>query len=155
MSRNHEAVKLDVRRRMRPSQWPSMALICEELCISLLTLNNWTKTGWLQGEVVSTSEKYPEDLGSTDRYLHALGKRCHVAVWHLRSKSACTAWSEGYLLRRYNVGANLQPPTTHHPGISTQNSGVFPQHTCIDQSLTVFMSCYQPSSCIWDESIRR
>jgi hypothetical protein len=66
MHRYIEAVKPDLRRRMRPSTWPSVALICQELCISLLTLYSWTKAGCLQEEVVSASGKYPEDLGSTE-----------------------------------------------------------------------------------------
>lgn len=85
MHRYSEAGKPDVRRRMRPTQWPSVAMSCEELYISLLTLYNWTKAGWLQGEAVSASEQYPEDLASTDNFLRGLGKRCHVDAGHLRS----------------------------------------------------------------------
>ena len=60
MRRYSEAVKADVRRRMRPPQRQSVAQISAELGIHVVMLYNWWKTSRLQGEVVPASEKDPE-----------------------------------------------------------------------------------------------
>ena len=55
MRRYSEAVKADVRRRMSPPHRQSVAQISGELGIHVVTLYNWRKTWWLQGEVVPAS----------------------------------------------------------------------------------------------------
>ena len=68
MRRYSEAVKADVRRRMSPHMWQSVAQISEELGIQVVTLSNWGKAWRLQGEVVPASEKHPEGWGATDKF---------------------------------------------------------------------------------------
>jgi len=52
MRRYSEALKADVRRRMSPPNWQSLARISEETGIHVATLYVWRK-GWrLEGEVV-------------------------------------------------------------------------------------------------------
>jgi transposase-like protein len=52
MRRSSEAVKADVRGRMSPPHRQSVARISVELGIHVITLYNWRKAWWLQGEVV-------------------------------------------------------------------------------------------------------
>ncbi len=68
MRRYSEAVKADVRRRMRPPMRQSVAQISAELGIHVVTLYNWKKAWRLQGEVVPASEKDPEGWGATDKF---------------------------------------------------------------------------------------
>ena len=68
MRRYSEAVKADVRRRMRPPNRQSVARISEELGIHVVTLYNWRKTWRLQGEVVPASEKEPEGWSTADKF---------------------------------------------------------------------------------------
>ena len=68
MRRYSEAVKTDVRRRMRPPNRQSVARISEELGIHVVTLYNWRKTWRLQGEVVPASEKEPEGWSTADKF---------------------------------------------------------------------------------------
>jgi transposase-like protein len=66
MRRYSEAVKADVRRRMRSPHRQSVAQISAELGIHVVTLYNWRKTLRLQGELVPPSEKDPEGWRATD-----------------------------------------------------------------------------------------
>jgi transposase-like protein len=68
MRRYSEAVKADVRRRMRPPNRQSVTRISEELGIHVVTLYNWRKTWRLQGEVVPASEKEPEGWSTSDKF---------------------------------------------------------------------------------------
>ena len=68
MRRYSEAVKADVLRRMSPPQRQSVAQISAELCIHVVTLYNWRKAWWLQGEVVTASEKEPEGWSTADKF---------------------------------------------------------------------------------------
>ena len=68
MRRYSEAVKADVRRRMRPPNRQSVARISEELGIHVVTLYNWRKVWRLQGEVVPASEKEPEGWSTADKF---------------------------------------------------------------------------------------
>ena len=43
MRRHSEAVNADVRRRMSPSHRQSVTKISAEMCIHVVTLNNWRK----------------------------------------------------------------------------------------------------------------
>ena len=72
MRRYSEAVKADVRRRMRPPNRQSVARISEELGIHVVTLYNWRKTWRLQGEVVPASEKEPEGWSTADKFMVVL-----------------------------------------------------------------------------------
>jgi len=49
MRRYSEAVKADMRRRIRPPHMQSVAQISAELGIHVVTLYNWRKTWRLQG----------------------------------------------------------------------------------------------------------
>jgi transposase-like protein len=49
MRRHSEAVKADMRRRIRPPHMQSVAQISAELGIHVVTLYNWRKTWRLQG----------------------------------------------------------------------------------------------------------
>ena len=49
MRRYSQAVKADVRRRIRPPQLQSVARVSEELGIHGMTLYKWRKTWRLQG----------------------------------------------------------------------------------------------------------
>jgi transposase len=55
-----EAVKADVRRRMRPPHRQTVTQISAELGIHIVTLYNWRKAWLLEGEVVPASEKEAE-----------------------------------------------------------------------------------------------
>ena len=68
MRRYSEAVKADVRRRMSPPIWQSVAQISAELGIHVVTLYNWRKAWRLQGEVVPASEKEPEGWSAADKF---------------------------------------------------------------------------------------
>ena len=68
MLRYSEAVKADVRRRRGPPHRQNVAQISVELGIHVVTLYNWRKLWWLQGEVVPASEKHPEGWGATDKF---------------------------------------------------------------------------------------
>ena len=68
MRRYSEAVKDDVRRRLRPSHRQSVARISKELGIHVITLYKWRKAWRLQGEVVPASEKDPEGWTATDKF---------------------------------------------------------------------------------------
>jgi transposase len=68
MRRYSEAVKADVRRRMRPPMRQRVAKISPELGIHVVTLYNWRKSWRLQGEVVPASEKDPEGWSATDKF---------------------------------------------------------------------------------------
>ena len=68
MRRYSEAVKADVRRRMSPPIWQSVAQISAELGIHVVTLYNWMKAWRLQGEVVPASEKEPEGWSAADKF---------------------------------------------------------------------------------------
>ena len=68
MRRYSEAVKADMRRRMRPPNRQSVARILEELGIHVVTLYKWRKTWRLQGEVVPASEKEPEGWSTADKF---------------------------------------------------------------------------------------
>jgi len=61
MRRCSEAVKADMRRRINPPHRQSMARISEELGIHVMNLYKWRKVWRLQGEVVPSSEREPED----------------------------------------------------------------------------------------------
>jgi transposase-like protein len=68
MRRYTEAVKADVRRRMRPSHRESVDRISEELGIHVITLYKWRKAWRLQGEMVLASEKDPESWSAADKF---------------------------------------------------------------------------------------
>jgi len=55
MRRYSEAVKADVRRRMSPPHWQSVAQISAELGIHVVTLYSWRKAWRLEGLVVPAS----------------------------------------------------------------------------------------------------
>ena len=71
-------LKADVRRRMSPPQRQSVARISEELGIHVMTLYKlgihvmtlykWRKAWRLQGEVVPSSEREPEDWSAADMF---------------------------------------------------------------------------------------
>ena len=63
MRRYSEAVKADVRRRMRPPMRQSVAQISAELGIHVVTLYNWRKTWRLQSEMVPNTEKISASTG--------------------------------------------------------------------------------------------
>jgi transposase len=65
MRRYSEAVKADVRRRMRPPMRQRVAKISPELGIHVVTLYNWMKSWRLQGDVGPAS-KDPEVWGAID-----------------------------------------------------------------------------------------
>ena len=68
MRRYSKATKADVKRRMSPPNWQSVARISEETRIHVATLYVWRK-GWrLEGEVVPASHKDPEGWGSADKF---------------------------------------------------------------------------------------
>ncbi len=52
-----------------------MAQISADLGIHVVTLYNWRKAWWLQGEVVPASEKDPEGWGATDKFTGGAGDR--------------------------------------------------------------------------------
>lgn len=60
MRRCSEAVKADVRRRMRPPNCQSVAAISQELGTHVFTLYKWRKAWRLQGHVGPASHKDPE-----------------------------------------------------------------------------------------------
>ena len=68
MRRYSEAVKADVRRRMSPPIWQSVAQISAELGIHVVTLYNWRMAWRLQGEVVPASEKDPDGWSAADKF---------------------------------------------------------------------------------------
>jgi transposase len=68
MRRYSEAVKADVRRRMRPPHRQNVLRISEELGIHVITLYKWRKTWRLQGEVVPASEKGPDGWSASDKF---------------------------------------------------------------------------------------
>ena len=68
MRRYSEVVKADVRRRMSPPQWHSVAQISAELGIHVVTLYNWRKAWRLQVEVVPASEKEPEGWSAAEKF---------------------------------------------------------------------------------------
>jgi transposase-like protein len=63
-----EAVKADVRRRMRPPNRQSVVEIARELGIHAITLYKWRKAWRLQGEVVPASEKEAEGWSAADKF---------------------------------------------------------------------------------------
>jgi transposase-like protein len=63
-----EAVKADVRRRMRPPNRQSVVEIARELGIHAITLYKWRKAWRLQGEVVPASEKEAESWSAADKF---------------------------------------------------------------------------------------
>jgi transposase-like protein len=92
MRRYSEAVKADVRRRMRPPQRQSVAQISAELGIHVVTLYSWRKAWRLQGEVVPASQKDPEGWGPAQGRLKVRPAR----PWRLRR---CLVCSRGVALR--------------------------------------------------------
>ena len=53
---------------MHPPQRQSVARISEELGIHVMTLYKWRKAWRLQGEVVPSSEREPEDWSAVDMF---------------------------------------------------------------------------------------
>jgi transposase len=68
MRRYSEAVKADVKRRMSPPHYQSVARISEELGIQVMTLYKWRKTRRLQGELVPASQREPEGWSAADKF---------------------------------------------------------------------------------------
>ena len=68
MRRYSQAVKADVRRRMRPPHRQSVTEISQELGIHVITLYKWRKAWRLQGEVVPASQKDPEGWSPADKF---------------------------------------------------------------------------------------
>ena len=68
MRRYSEAVKADVRRRIRPPQLQSVARVSEELGNHGMTLYMSRKTWRLQGEVVPIFQREPGGCSAADRF---------------------------------------------------------------------------------------
>lgn len=68
MRRYSEAVKADMRRRIRPPHRQSLTQISADLGIHADTLYNRRKGLPLQGEVAPASKKEPESFGATDKF---------------------------------------------------------------------------------------
>ena len=68
MRRYSEAVKLDVKRRMSPPHWQSVARIFEEPGIHVITLYEWRKALRLHREMVPAFEKDPQGWSAIDKF---------------------------------------------------------------------------------------
>ena len=68
---------------MSPLQRQGLEEISEELCTAVVTLFNWRKALWLQGEVVPASEKEPEGWSAADIHV-GVGDR-----WPDRHRNQC------------------------------------------------------------------
>ena len=77
---------------MSPPHRQSVARISEELGIHVITLYKWRKDWRLQGEVVPTSEKYPEGWNTADKFtvvMETVGLNATELTAYRRQWPAC------------------------------------------------------------------
>ena len=68
MRRYSEAFNADVRRRLSPPQWQSVAQISAKLGIYAVTLYSWRKAWRLKWQVVPAFQKDPEAWVPADQF---------------------------------------------------------------------------------------